>query len=121
MQPSGPPNIVWTIAATKQGTERLFPASKHRSARIHKKLVKRFGGEFRREPAIYRAGNTIYAHPAFREEYERGINAPPPPPDPKVARPFFWNNPFEVGGLWGDTLMLRQPRKFGGVVNLHNS
>ena len=51
-------------------TERLFPASKNRSRRIHKKLVKSFGGEFRQKPATYRINDTIYAHPAFRSQLE---------------------------------------------------
>lgn len=50
--------------ALAQTTERNFPASKHRSKRIHKKLVKRFGGEFRKQPAIFQIQGKIYAHPA---------------------------------------------------------
>ena len=46
------------------------PASKNRSRRIHKKLVKSFGGEFRQKPATYRINDTIYAHPAFRSQLE---------------------------------------------------
>lgn len=56
----------------KDSDVRLFPASKNRSRRIHKKLVKRFGGEFKKVPAIFVAGDTIYCHPAqfhrIREE-----------------------------------------------------
>lgn len=49
----------------KETTERLFPKSRHRSARIRKKLIKRFGGEFRKEPAMFKIGaDTIVAHPA---------------------------------------------------------
>lgn len=49
-------------------TERNFPASRHRSKRIRKKLLKRFGSEFRKEPAIFQIQGRIYAHPArYRE------------------------------------------------------
>lgn len=49
--------------ALQETTERLFPASRHRSRRIHKKLVKRFGGEFRRVPAIWQTPQGIVMHP----------------------------------------------------------
>jgi len=70
--PPSPPRtqIVFSIHAVDKTTERLFPASKNRSKRIHKKLVKRFGGEFRRRPAMWRIGDTIYAHPSFRSQLE---------------------------------------------------
>lgn len=54
--------------------ERMFPISRHRSARIHKKLIKRFGGEYRKEPAMFRAGNVIIAHPALYNEVKRQIS-----------------------------------------------
>jgi hypothetical protein len=44
--------------------------SKNRSKRIHKKLVKRSGGEFRQEPAIYRVGDEIIAHSSFRSQFK---------------------------------------------------
>jgi hypothetical protein len=44
-------------------TERTFPVSRHRSRRVHKKLVKRHGGEFKKEPAIFQIQGRIYAHP----------------------------------------------------------
>lgn len=62
--------VRFTTAALAETTERMFPVSKHRSKRIHKKLVKRFGGEFRKEPAIWRVGNVIYAHPIYRPRIE---------------------------------------------------
>ena len=47
-------------------TERTFPLSRHRSARIRKKLIKKFGGEFRKEPAIFQIGpDTFIAHPSM--------------------------------------------------------
>ena len=62
--------LVYSTIALKETTERLFPRSKHRSRRILKKLLKRHGGEFRRQPAMWRIGNTIYAHPSFRSQLE---------------------------------------------------
>lgn len=58
--------IIFSTNALEDTEERLFPVSKHRSKRIHKKLVKRFGGEFRKKPCMWRMGDTIYAHPAFK-------------------------------------------------------
>lgn len=63
--PPAPPEIRITLSAVAETTVRLFPESKHRSARIRKKLIKRHGGEFRREPTAYRIGNTIYMHPTL--------------------------------------------------------
>ena len=62
--------IVFTPHAHKDSEKRLFPASKNRSARIRKKLIKRYGGEFVRVPAMYQAGDTIIAHPSFRSQIE---------------------------------------------------
>lgn len=45
-------------------TERTFPVSRHRSPRIRKKLIKRFGGEFKKVPTIFQIQGQIYAHPA---------------------------------------------------------
>lgn len=55
--------ITVTPLALQETTERLFPASRHRSRRIHKKLVKRFGGEFRKVPAIWQTPTGIVMHP----------------------------------------------------------
>lgn len=63
--------IIFTETALEATDERLFPASKHRSKRIHKKLVKRFGGEFRKRPCMWKIGNVIYAHPVYRAEINR--------------------------------------------------
>jgi hypothetical protein len=65
--------LTYSHHALKETTERLFPASKHRSKRIYKKLIKRFGGEFRRQPAIWQIGDTIVAHPSFRSQLEAQI------------------------------------------------
>jgi len=62
--------------AMKDTDQRLFPASRHRSRRIHKKLVKRFGGEFRRVPCIYQTPQGLVAHPALYEQLKRTIGRP---------------------------------------------
>jgi hypothetical protein len=54
---------------------RNFPVSRHRSRRIHKKLVKRYGGEYHivRKPRSYRVGDRLIMHPEIyailREKY----------------------------------------------------
>ena len=53
--------------------ERLFPESKHRSKRIHKKLVKRFGGEFMKAPCILKAPTAIYMHPVRYAEFQQQL------------------------------------------------
>ena len=58
--------IISEPRALKETRERLFPESRHRSARVKKKLINRFGGEFRMEPCLFRlADGTIIAHPAL--------------------------------------------------------
>lgn len=59
--------IVVSATALEETTERLFPTSKNRSRRIHKKLVKRFGGEFVKKPAAFRMGDRFIMHPAVFE------------------------------------------------------
>jgi len=60
--------IIVSDAALKDSDVRLFPVSRHRSQRIHKKLIKRFGGEFRKVPAIYRIGDRLVAHPVMYQQ-----------------------------------------------------
>lgn len=61
----GPSKIIVTTAATEIiPGEYNFKPSPHRSARLHKKLVKRFGSYEKRKPATLRVGDTIYCHPA---------------------------------------------------------
>lgn len=61
--------------ALEETDERTFPASKNRSARIHKKLVKRFGGEFRKVPCIWKTPMGLVAHPALYAELKARIGA----------------------------------------------
>lgn len=65
------PRFIITPNAVKETEERLFPFSRHRSRRIHKKLVKRFGGEFRKMPCIIQIGDTMYVHPAIDAELKQ--------------------------------------------------
>lgn len=55
------------------GHERLFPESKHRSKRIHKKLIKRFGTEFKQIPCIYKTEQGFHMHPLKYEEFLREL------------------------------------------------
>jgi hypothetical protein len=52
---------------------RLFPESKNRSARIHKKLVKRFGGEFKKVPAIWQIEDRLVVHPLLMHTVRQAI------------------------------------------------
>lgn len=68
--------IIYDPRALEETTERLFPASRHRSKRIHKKLVQRFGAEFRKVPCMWRtSGGTIIAHPSFKPRLEAALRA----------------------------------------------
>lgn len=69
--------IIFTATALKETEERLFPASKNRSRRIHKKLVNRHGGEFRKDPAMWQVGGVIYAHPIFKPQFDNIRKAEP--------------------------------------------
>lgn len=67
--------LIYSMHALKEGTVRTFPVSKNRSRRIHKKLCKRFGGEFRKEPCIWKTPDAIIAHPSFKSQIERALEA----------------------------------------------
>lgn len=62
--------VVFTPYALQETTERLFPKSRHRSARVRKKLLKRHGGEFRKVPAMFSVEGRLIAHPSFRGQLE---------------------------------------------------
>lgn len=57
--------IVTSESALETTAERLFPESKNRSRRIHKKLVKRHGGEFQTRPAAFDVKGRLFMHPAM--------------------------------------------------------
>jgi len=65
--------IIVSNMALKETTERLFPASRHRSRRIHKKLLKRFGSEFRMVPAIWKTPHSIIMHPDLYAQMKERI------------------------------------------------
>lgn len=65
--------IYFTETVLEKTTERLFPESKNRSKRILKKLIKRFGGEYRMKPAIFKIDGKLYCHPANRAALEQII------------------------------------------------
>lgn len=67
--------IIVSEYALEETDVRLFPASKNRSKRIHKKLVKRFGGEFTKRPCVYRAGDRLIMHPVMYERFQREVAA----------------------------------------------
>lgn len=68
------PDIYVTPHATEiVPGEYNFPPSKHRSRRIHKKLVKRFGSYEKRKPATLQVGDRIFMHPAHWHEMQRQL------------------------------------------------
>lgn len=70
-----PSRISVTTSALVETHERLFPASKHRSKRIRKKLIKRFGGEFRMKPAAFQTPHGIIMHPTLYAELKQRVAA----------------------------------------------
>ena len=63
-------DIIVSEYALEETNQRLFPASKNRSPRIRKKLIKRFGGEFRKVPAIFKTPQGIIMHPVRYREFQ---------------------------------------------------
>lgn len=74
MMLNGIPLIVSDLALEKTAV-RNFPESRHRSARIHKKLVKRHGGEYRMKPCMFKTPQGYLCHPAIFPELKRAIAA----------------------------------------------
>ncbi len=67
--------ITFSPLALRETTERPFPESRHRSKRIHKKLIKRFGGEFRKVPCMWRTPYGIVAHPSYKAALLQATNS----------------------------------------------
>lgn len=66
------PEVVYSIQVMVDDKDhRNFPVSKNRSKRIEKKLIKRYGGIYKKKPAILRVGDRLMAHPIFRGSIER--------------------------------------------------
>lgn len=61
--------------ALKDTDQRLFSASRHRSKRVHKKLIKRFGSEFKRVPCIYKTPQGLAVHPTMYAQLKRELGA----------------------------------------------
>ena len=59
--------VITSEHALKDSDQRLFKASRHRSKRIRKKLIKRFGGEFRKVPCVFQFGDMLIVHPLHYE------------------------------------------------------
>lgn len=49
---------------------RNFPVSRHRSRRVHKKLLKRYGSEYRFKPTSWQMSDTLIVHPAIMSELQ---------------------------------------------------
>jgi hypothetical protein len=71
---AAPPLIIYTTAAIAPTLERSSLDSRHRLARIRKKLIKRFGGEERTAPAILKTDRAYFVHPAFGGQIEHAIS-----------------------------------------------
>lgn len=67
--------IIYTEHALRDSEERNFPESRHRSARIKKKLIKRYGSEFVRVPCAFRTGDRLIVHPSMRSRIEAEFNS----------------------------------------------
>ena len=65
-------------------TERNFLDSKNRSKRMRKKLIKRFGSEFKKIPTMYQIQGRIIAHPVRYAELKRQFT---PGPTLKTLKP----------------------------------
>jgi hypothetical protein len=50
---------------------RAFPVSRNRSARMRKKLIKRFGFEVRMEPCAIKMGDHMVVHPEIYSQLQR--------------------------------------------------
>jgi hypothetical protein len=66
--------IYYTEAAQQPTWVRNFPYSKHRSKRIFKKLIKRYGSEFVMEACIFYTPNGIYVHPSMKRRFEDALS-----------------------------------------------
>ena len=73
LNPFGSVQIVISDYALKETDLRAFPESRHRSRRIHKKLVRRFGGEFLKAPCMFQTPMGIICHPALYGDLKRRL------------------------------------------------
>ena len=66
--------IAFSPHALEATKERKFPTSRHRSKRIHKKLIKRFGGEFVMVPCMFQTPAGVIAHPSFKAKLDAALS-----------------------------------------------
>jgi hypothetical protein len=52
----------------KEGDPRWFPPSRHRSKRIEKKLIKRYGGIYKPVPLCLQMGDKLVVHPKLEAD-----------------------------------------------------
>lgn len=62
--------IIISEMALEETKVRNFPASKHRSRRIHKKLVARYRGEFKMVPCMIKTPEGFIIHPVMYRKLE---------------------------------------------------
>lgn len=65
--------IIVSEHALEDSDQRNFPVSRHRSARVHKKLVKRHGGEFRKVGCAFKMGGKLFMHPNIYAEFQKAM------------------------------------------------
>jgi hypothetical protein len=67
--------IVLSEAALADTDERNFSVSRHRSRRIMKKLLKRFGGEFKKKPTIFQVHDQFIIHPSLKGQIRDALRS----------------------------------------------
>lgn len=67
--------VTVSSAALEFTNVRNFPESKNRSRRVLKKLMKRFGTEFRTQPCIWQTPQGIVCHPVMFRKLQAAIAA----------------------------------------------
>lgn len=65
--------IIESVKAVEPAEKPSFPVSKHRSKRVHKKLVKRHGPQWPMIPAIFKTPDGFIAHPAAVADLRRTL------------------------------------------------
>ena len=73
MQYGGVPVFV-SLIHTQTAETPSFPESRHRSARVYKKLVKRLGVQWPQVPACFKSPKGFHMHPSIWEELKRQDN-----------------------------------------------
>ena len=79
--------VIFSENALEETDIRNFPLSKHRSRRIQKKLVKRFGGEFKKVPCMFKTPVGFIVHPNLKPKIEAAIRT--------YQQPNYWISPIQ--------------------------